>query len=168
MKLYLAIPVFFAALLLQSSQLLAFSPMRLRPDLLLLFVIGVGVIGGSVRAVVWAVVAGLLLDLMSAAPLGTHLLALLPIALLTVLRETDLVEGKLTLAMALVFAGTFVYDSAQLAILQATGERVEWARSLFWIMLPSAVLNTAVMPLVFWVVRRMALPPLTRLSPYAA
>lgn len=168
MKLYLAVPAFLAVLLLQSTVLLSFGAVRLRPDLLLLFVVGIGVVGGSVRAVAWAVVAGLMMDLMSAAPLGAHLLALLPVAVLTLVRETDVVEGKLTLALALVFVGTFLYDGTYLAILQATGERVEWVRSLVWIMLPSAFLNTAVMPPVFWVVRKMALPPLTRLSPYAA
>lgn len=168
MKFHLTFPAFLLALLLQSTVLFSVGAVRLRPDLLLLLVVAIGVLSGSVRAIVWAVLAGLLMDLTSAAPTGAHLLALLPVALLTLARESDLVEGRLTLAMALAFVATFVYDAAFLAVLEITGHRVEWLGSLFWIMLPGAVLNTIVMPLVFWAARPMVLPPLTRTPAYAA
>lgn len=157
MKLHLALPALFAALLLQTTLLLSMGAVHLRPDLLLLFVVGVGVVAGVSHAVIWSAAAGLLLDLMSAAPLGTHMMALLPVALLTLLRQSDIIEGRLTLSLALVFIATFVYDTIFLAMIALTGQRVEWLPSLFWVMLTSAVLNTAVMPPVYWVIRRTAL-----------
>ncbi|MCX6024297.1 MAG: hypothetical protein NTZ05_21730, partial [Chloroflexi bacterium] len=84
------------------------------------------------------------------------LMALLPAALLTLLRGSDIVEGRLTLSLALVFLATFLYNGIFLAMLALTGQRVEWLPSFVWVMIPGAVLNTAVMPPVYWVIRRTA------------
>ncbi|MBI4499214.1 MAG: rod shape-determining protein MreD [Chloroflexi bacterium] len=162
MNVYLTALALLVALLLQTSLLVSWGAPGWHLDVVLLLIVGIGVVGGATRAVVWSLVAGLLLDVTSVAPLGTNLLALLPVALLTTVRDTNLVEGKLTLALALAFGGTLLYTCMFLLVLQATGRRVDWLGSLWWVALPSAVLNTVVMPLVYWVARGLALPHLVR------
>lgn len=162
MNVYLTAPTLFLAFLVQSSFLGSLGPTILRPDLLVLFIVSIGVIGGTGRAVAWGLAAGLLLDVAGAAPLGTNLIALFFVALLTAVRDTDLVEGKLTLTLALAFAGSVLYACVFLVILQATGSRVEWIASLGRIVLPGAVLNTMVLPGVYWITRRLALPHLVQ------
>ncbi|MCS7051999.1 MAG: rod shape-determining protein MreD, partial [Thermomicrobium sp.] len=57
------------------------TPFGLFPDLVFGLVLVVSALQGLPVGAGWAVVGGLLLDLLAASPLGAHALALLPVAL---------------------------------------------------------------------------------------
>lgn len=158
MNVYLTAPAMLLALLVQTSLLASFSPTLLRPDLLLLFIVPIGTITGVGSAIAWSIPAGLLLDVSSAAPFGAHSASLLLVALLTAARDFEIIDSRLVLSLALTLFGTFVYSAAFLLILQLSGFRVEWLTSLVQVVLPVAILNTTLLPVMYWVTRRLAGP----------
>lgn len=155
MKLILLIPLFALLLFLQATLTVTVGTAHLHPDLLLLFVLSVGVISGTGTALFWAAAAGVFLNFLSVAPLGAYLVALLPATALTLVRELRLLESRFMLTLALSLVATFVLDIAMLTVLWTAGYRVEWLPSLFLITLPRAILNLAAAPVVYALVFRL-------------
>ena len=127
-----------------------------RPDLVLLGIIAWGLVKGPVAAAWGGLTGALLLDLMSEAPLGTSLIGLLPALVLLILIERWLTSRSLLVAMAVAFAVTATYDTTFLLILESLGRHVEWGSTITSVVLPAAILNTLLMPLicgiVWWIV----------------
>jgi rod shape-determining protein MreD len=65
-----------AAVLVQAAWPLALRPAGVVPDLTLVVVIGTAVATRSALPIVWALVGGTLLDVLSALPAGTNVLGL--------------------------------------------------------------------------------------------
>ena len=70
MSPYLVLPLLILITLIQTTLLPIFLPGPVRPDLMLMVVVGWGVVHGDGQASLWGLVGGLLLDLFSGAPFG--------------------------------------------------------------------------------------------------
>src|SRR5947209_5444338 len=138
MSLLLLAVLFLTLFFLQATLALPVGAAHLHPDLVLLFALSTGVVAGSGPALVWAALGGILINLLSVAPLGAYVVAFLPVTALTLLRKLHLLESSFMLTLALAFAGTFLCDCLLLLVLWSAGYRVEWLPSLFWITLPRA------------------------------
>jgi rod shape-determining protein MreD len=123
---------------------------------MLLAVVGWGMSRGAKEALIWGIVGGMSLDLFGGGPLGVSVLALLPIALMSGVGETKLMENNLTISFALVFIGTILYNTIFLLLLQLLGNHVEWWLSFLTLFLPAALLNTLLMPFAYWLFRWLA------------
>lgn len=139
-----------------QSQLGAGEGVLVRPDFVLLTVLLWGLALGLQAGMLAAVVGGLMLDSVSAGPLGMHVLALMAATLLTPLREREVVASRFLLALVLAPLGTAVYYGVVLAVLQVTGHPVDWGGQTAVRIVPAATVNTVVIAPLYVVIALIA------------
>lgn len=141
--------LFFLASLLQSLALPTPALVQAQPNLVLILVTVWGVTRGASQGVVWALVGGLLLGLVSVVPLGSIALALLPAGLLTYLGQLRLVADERLVALGVALLGTLLYGGVLLVVFQAMGYPTDWGQSYRSLFLPGALLNAVLAGLVY-------------------
>lgn len=122
-------------------------------DLPLLVVVSWGLLRGPREGILWGFVAGLAVDLFSGAPFGAATLALIAVGLLAGLGAATVFRAHVTLPLLAMFLATIVYDLFFLLVVRISGYPVAWLESLYRIILPSAVLNAVLTPVIFVVMR---------------
>lgn len=125
------------------------------PDLALLIVVSWSLLRGTREGVIWGFIAGLAVDLFSGAPFGAATLSLMAVSFLSGLGEATVARARFVLPLIVMFAATIVYDLIFLFIVWISDQRVAWLDSLVRIILPSAVLNAVLTPVVFIALRRL-------------
>lgn len=146
---YLSIPVLVVAVLIQATVMPELRIGGGAPDLVLTLVLAYSLLTGFERGVVWAVVGGVLQDLLSAVPLGTTALAFV-----IMVAGAGYVLGRtaprsffippLTAAI-----GTVVVHGVTLAILALIGRPLPILTTLFSTTLPAMAYNVALMLVVY-------------------
>ena len=155
MSPYLVVPLLVLVALIQTTLLPIFLPGPVRPDLMLMLVVGWGVVHGNRQATLLGFGGGILLDLMSGTPFGLHAITLGAIGFLADSLQTTFFRSNIFIPLATIFVATLMIYIGSAAALQTLGYPVSWAIYIFNIVLPTAILNTALMPLVYWVLRRL-------------
>jgi rod shape-determining protein MreD len=150
-NLYLAIPLLLAGALLQST--VVPTVIGVRPEIVLLLVVAASLSGGIEAGVVWGFIGGLSLDLFSGAPLGVFTLAMVLVGALVNVGESNLFSTSFLLPLSAVFVATFVYHLLTIVLLQTLGWSIGWGPAMLQVALPSAVVNTLLMPLVYFFLR---------------
>jgi rod shape-determining protein MreD len=150
-NLYLAIPLLLAGALLQST--VVPTVIGVRPEIVLLLVVAASLSGGMEAGVVWGFIGGLSLDLFSGAPLGVFALAMVLVGALVNVGESNLFSTSFLLPLSAVFVATFVYHLLTIVLLQTLGWSIGWGPAMLQVALPSAVVNTLLMPLVYFFLR---------------
>jgi rod shape-determining protein MreD len=125
-----------------------------RPDLALLLVIAWAVQRGIAEGVVGGVFAGLCLDVLSGAPFGLNTLLLAGVGCCVGVGEPGLYRSSLLLLLGAAFVATLLYHVAVFLALQALGWQVPAVERLVQVVVPTALLNVALVPLAHWAVRR--------------
>jgi rod shape-determining protein MreD len=144
------LPLLTVVALFQDVVLARVAVLGGRPDLVFLVVVVWAFLRGSTEGAIWAFIGGLLLDALSGGPFGCIALSLLVVAIL-VGRQWGRELGSNLLQLALlVLVGCFTYHVLMLLILGWTGQPVDWRYGLSHVAAPSAVLNAAAAPLVYW------------------
>ncbi|MCL4396297.1 MAG: rod shape-determining protein MreD [Chloroflexi bacterium] len=155
MTLWLLVPAFAIVSIIQTAVLPMVSIAGLRPDLALLIVVAWGLLSNPGEAAVWGFVGGLFLDLASGLPFGTQTLALTGVGLLLSLAQTNIFRSNLLLPPAAMLLATLVYNLIILGILSTLGWQINWEDYVVWITLPTALINTFVLPLVYFPLQRL-------------
>ena len=126
-----------------------------QPNLMLLAVLSWSLLRGGKEGMLWAFGGGMLLDILSAAPLGASSLSLLLVSFLSGLGKVTVFRTTFSLPLLVTFAGSLLHDSAFLTILYLMGWSVDWPTSLWRLMLPAAGLNMVLMPLIYVLLRSL-------------
>jgi len=120
-----------------------------QPDLMLLMVISWSLLRGAQEGMIWALIGGIGLDLLSGDPFGTFTVILVVLSLLAGLGELSVFRTHLALPLVATLAATLVYDLFFLLLLYARGCSIAWADSLIKVVLPSTLCNVLLSPLVY-------------------
>ncbi len=124
-----------------------------RPDLVLLATITVGLVWSLRYSLLLAIAGGLVLDLSGSGTVGLSSIALLPVAVLTSLEALEVVESRLPAMLILTILGTVLYYLVLMLLFQATSATLPWL-DLLVSMLPLTVLinSMASLPMLglFW------------------
>jgi rod shape-determining protein MreD len=155
MTIYLVVPLLLVAAVLQTTVVPYLAVGGVFVDLPLVLVASWSLLRGVHQGIRWAFIAGLAVDLLSGAPFGAATLALMAAALLSGLAQRGAVRAHLALLIVTILLVTVLYDLVFLTVVQVSGRTVEWLGSLYRVILPSAILNAALMPLFFFVMRRL-------------
>ena len=123
--------------------------MGVKPDLMLLMVISWSLLRGAQEGVIWALVGGMGLDLLSGAPFGTSTVALVALSLLAGVGELSVFRTRLALPLVATLVATLAYDLFFLLLLYARGYSIAWADSLIKVVLPSTLFNVLLAPFVY-------------------
>ena len=124
--------------------------MGVEPELMLMVVVSWSLLRGTGEGMVWALIGGVSLDLLSGAPFGMMTVALLVVSFLSGLGERSVFRTHILLPVVMALVTTLLYDLIILLILALTGRPVAWTDSVVHVVLPSTLINTLLIPLVFW------------------
>jgi len=113
-----------------------------RPDLPLLLVMLWTLTLGLQPGLLAACLGGLLADSLSAAPFGLNTAALLLVVPVAMLRDRELVESRLALALLLSPLATGVYYAVSLVVLQLAGWPLDWGAEVAEVVVPAVAVNT--------------------------
>jgi rod shape-determining protein MreD len=143
---------------MQTTALPHLSVLDVKPDLMLLMVICWSLLRGSKEGMIWALVGGIGLDLVSGVPFGTSTVALVVLSLLAGLGELSVFRTHIALPLIATLIATLVYDLFFFLLLYARGCSIAWTDSLVKVVLPSTLFNVLLSPLVYkalyWLHRR--------------
>lgn len=155
MTIYLVILLLLVVAVLQASIVSHLSIWGVFADLPLLVVTSWSLLRGAREGIVWGFVGGVAVDLLSGAPFGAATLSMMLVGFLAGLGKTSVFRAHVVFSALAMFLATVVYDLVFLFILWISGTQSAgpaiWAGSLVRIILPSAVLNAVLMPLIFGV-----------------
>ncbi len=139
--------------LIQSSLGPFLTIADVRPDLVLVAVIGWTLLRGSKEGVLWAIIGGLCLDLLSSGPFGVITVSLVVTSLLTRLGYGRVFGSYLILPLTLTFPLTLAYYLTYTLLLNVLNKPIPWLPALSNVILPASVLNIAAMLLLFPLLR---------------
>jgi len=137
----LGIPLVILLAIFQSTLLGTFQFLEGRPDLVLLAVIGWGLAGGSEEAMVWGLVGGVVLDMLSGVPIGTTSIILILIALLVSLFEDRIWEANFLTPLGITLVGSLIFHIMSLGVIILMGREIDWSYMFSRVILPSTFFN---------------------------
>jgi len=139
--------------LLQAASVDQFKIMGVAPNLMLVLLVAWLVVRGLDDVLPMIAVAGITLGLVGLQTPGLVLLGLLPIAGLGLLRELHVIHSDALLTLALVLAASLAYETIMLLDIMATGGVLDLATAVTRAVLPAAIVNLALTPPVYVVMR---------------
>ncbi len=146
-----AVALFLA--LLQASSIEQFRVMSVTPNLLLVLLVSWLVVRGLDDVLPMIAVAGITIGFVGLQTPGLVLLALLPIAGLGMLREMHVIHSDILMVLAFVLAATIAYEFIMIASVMLTGGGYDVLAALRSAMLPAAIVNVAIAPPVYVLMR---------------
>jgi rod shape-determining protein MreD len=149
MNIYVTILLLIAIVILQTTAVSHLTVLGVKPNLMLLMVISWSLLRGAKEGVIWALVGGMGLDLVSGTPFGTSTVALVALSLVAGLGELSVFRAHLALPLIATLVATLAYDLFFLLSLYARGCSIAWTDSLIKVVLPSTLLNVLLSPLVY-------------------
>jgi rod shape-determining protein MreD len=142
---WLALPILALLVALQTSLLPHLDVGMARPQLVLVWVVCWAAIRGRGEAIPWAMFGGLLLDLLSQLPPGTHILALTLVTFLVDFVHRAAHTSVLVLAPLAVAGAGILYGAILAIVLFVLGRRIDPTGFLVRDILPSTVYDLVVM-----------------------
>ena len=155
-NLYIGIPFLILVAILQSTILPEIRIFGLVPNLTLLTVLAWSYYRGPNEGVIWGMIGGLLIDLASGAPTGISSLPLMLAALVTGLGRSRIYSSNLILPALISLLSILLYQTVWLLLLALVGQPVSWRLSVIQVAAPLFLLNLLLMPLVYFVMARLA------------
>ncbi|MBC6936796.1 MAG: rod shape-determining protein MreD [Chloroflexi bacterium] len=152
---YLSLPVLAIAAILQSGLTPRFSILGGRPDLVFLLVLSWALNAPLEQGVVWAFVGGILLDLMSAAPLGTSVIGMIIIVFVLDIFRQQIYRVGVGTIMWTVLAGTLFQQATVMVLLLLAGFKVPILDNVGYVVLPSVFYNFVLIFPVYFFMRRL-------------
>ena len=153
MRYWTGAAIAFGLALVQASSVEQFKILGVSPNLMLVFLVAWLVVRGLDDVLPMLLVSGVTLGLVGLQPPGVVLLALLPVAALGVVRELHIVHSDFVLALLLIIPATLAYETVMLLSVMATGGALDLIEGLRATVVPVAIVNVALMPLVFGMMR---------------
>jgi rod shape-determining protein MreD len=141
MAYLIGIPLLAFLVILQSALLPYVRFLEGRPDLVLLAVVAWSLSGRWQESMVWGLIGGLVLDLLSGIPLGSSSAALILIAFLVSLFEERFWEAHLLMPLSVTLVASLVFHMLGLGTLLLMGRQVDVLYALSRVILPSTFLN---------------------------
>jgi len=141
--------------LLQATVVPVIPYVGIRPDLVLLLVLAWTMVRGTTEGAVGAMVGGLALDIFSPLPLGTHALAMLAVIVPVGWLGTPFYRGNLVFPISGAFLATVLYNVLLLGLSRLVGQNILFGGLLWRVVLPMALIEATLMPLIYWVLDRI-------------
>lgn len=157
MTLYLAVPLLVVISILQTTIIPELAVWGVFADLPLLVVVSWSLLRGSREGIVWGFITGLTVDLFSGAPFGAATLPMILVGLLAGLGKATIFRAHIALPLVAMFLASVLYDLLFLLIVRLSGNPVAWLESLLQLILPSALLNALLVPIVFVIMRWLSM-----------
>lgn len=133
------------ATVIQSTVLPHFQIWGVKAELVLALAAAWALLRGLEEGLQWAIIAGVAMDLFSAAPFGTMTVALTVTTYLVGQVGPTLLRANVFLPIAITPAATVTFNAVATAILEGFGWQVYWDRLFVETILPLVLLDTIIM-----------------------
>ena len=153
MNVYLTFLMLFVVTLLQSTVMSRITIVGVHPDLMLMVVTSWSLLRGTQEGMLWALSGGVSMDLLSGARFGLHSLALLIVSFATGFGERAIFRFEILTPVLVIPVATLGYQLALMGGLFLFGWPVAWETYATAVVLPSMLVNTICMPVVYLIVR---------------
>jgi rod shape-determining protein MreD len=152
---YLSIPILALAAVLQASVVPQIRFWDGAPDLVFLLVLGWAIHASLEESLVWALVGGILQDLLSVAPLGMSSVGMIVVVFVVnhLARQFHRV-GPLLMGM-LVLAGTLFQQMALWLMFAFLGFIVDFLDDFTYVVIPTMIYNFALIWPTYWLLRKI-------------
>lgn len=125
------------------------------PDLVFLVVLCWAVNADLEEGLIWALVGGIMNDLLSAAPLGASALGLVLVVFGISGLNRQLYTVGIVLLTGLVLVGTFVHQAIMMIVIALSGFVIRLPDDVVYILLPSIAYNFVLVFPIYFFVRRI-------------
>lgn len=159
MRYVIALLVAFFLAVFSVSVMPYVKVLGVTPDFVLIFAVCWAVIRGQDEAWVVVPAAGFLRDLATSDPLGTSVLAMIPIVILAAAVRMRALESDFLPTIAVVAVSSITYGIISAAVLGATGQHIEVGQALFRVTLAAAVVNALFTPILYLPIKWLSPPP---------
>jgi rod shape-determining protein MreD len=149
MSPYLYFGILFGIALLQSTVMPKITLLGVHPDLVLMAVTSWSLLRGAEEGMLWALVSGVILDLLSGAPFGVYSLTLLVIGFAAGLGQRNMLRIDILAPIIVIPLTTLVYLLIVATLLKVLGWEMAWGARLKAILLPSILVNSLAMPFIY-------------------
>lgn len=137
------------ALILQATIFDFIRIFGVKPDLVLIIVACYGFIHGSREGAFLGFLGGLLTDFITGHYIGLNALSKMAVGYMVGIGETSLYKENLLIATGAVFVGTLVGQGVYYLLLLIIGINISPGAALWQVILPVAVYNTILTPLIY-------------------
>ncbi len=152
-SLYAAVPLMAFLVVLQTAVLPYFPILGFVPLLPFLVALAWGLVRGFNEGVAWAFTAGLLLDILSTAPIGVSSLAFM-LAIAIVIMATQTIPGNpFFLPIIQSVVATFIFLAVQFLVLRLLGH--QFVLEAILAILPTAFLHGVLILPIYWILNRL-------------
>lgn len=146
---YLSLPLLVIAVIVQSTVVPEIRINGGGPDLILMLVLSWTMLAGPEEGILWALVGGILQDIVNGLPTGTTALALVIVAFLANLAVGSVGRNNLIFPPIVIAAGTIVYQLLLELMFTIFGRGVPIFMMLANVTLPTVLFNVTLILLVF-------------------
>jgi rod shape-determining protein MreD len=146
---YLSLPILFIAAIVQSTVVPEIRIGSGGPDLILMLVLSWTLLADIEEGLYWAIVGGILQDLINGVPTGTSALALVVVAFVVNMSLGQIGRTNLIVPPLVAVVGTALYQLVLAALLAVVGHPVPIGYSLTHVTLPTGLFNIILMLPIF-------------------
>lgn len=150
MRLFVFLIMIVLAIMVQTTALQVVRIWGIIPDLVMILVIFNGFLRGTREGAFLGLTAGLLLDFAAGGYLGLNALTMLLAGYLAGIAESRLYKDNLVIVMGLVGLITVVSQLVYYLLLLYVGVFVQPGVVIFRTVLPTALYNILMVPLLYW------------------
>lgn len=122
------------------------------PDLILMLVLSWTLLADTTEGIAWAMVGGILQDIISGVPTGTTALALVIVAFLVSIVPGVVTSNNLIIPPVAAAGGTVIFHLVIVAVLAVLGRPVPFGYTLTFVTFPSVLFNAILMLPIFRVI----------------
>ena len=147
---------FLIAWLLAVTNVSALSYVKVlgvTPEFLLIFAACWAVVRGETEALVVVPMAGLLRDLTTSDPLGTSVLAFVPIVFFAAAARQQVIDSDFPPAIAVVAGSALAFGIIQSIVLASTGQHIEVWQVFLRVIVPGVLVNALFTPIIYLPIR---------------
>ncbi len=149
MTRYISLPILIIAAILQSTVIPEIRIGEGGPDLILMLVVSWTLLAGIEEGIVWALIGGIVQDLLNGTPTGTSALALVVLVFLITLAIRPVSRKNLILPPLVAAVGTVLYHLLLIVLFTVVGRPVSISYTLPYVTLPTMLFNAVLMLPVF-------------------
>lgn len=153
MNIYLTMLLLFVLAVVQSTIMPRIALWGVHPELMLMVVTSWSILSGAEEGMLWALIGGIPLDLLSAGKFGLHTLALLLVSFLSGLGERAIFRSDLLMPLLVIPLATLGYEMALLGGLYLTGWSAPLGPYFSQVVAPSIGVNTLLMSPIYLLLR---------------
>jgi rod shape-determining protein MreD len=141
MATIIGIPLLVLLAIAQSAIINDLTLLEGRPDLILIVVVAWGIIGRNRESMIWGLIGGLSLDLLSGLPLGVTSINLILIAFLVSFSEGRFWESHILMPLGVMLITSPLFYFISILTHWTLGYEIEFSTALLRVALPGTFLN---------------------------